>query len=148
MKETEFKRVSLDMLEISDVKIREIYEDHDKYKDLCRSVATHGVMEAILCRPSPINPGKLQIADGNNRANAAKLAKLKNVPVKVADLTDEEMMAMQYILNAHRIPTKPKDELNHLKKFIANHETMPHKKVADAISKLKYDRDKVDPYFA
>jgi len=78
---TEFDKVTLD--ELSD------------------SLIKHGMIQAILCRPSK-KKGFLEIVAGERRWRAAKLAKMKTVPITVRELDDREAMEIAVLENLQR----------------------------------------------
>ncbi len=127
----EYKEVLVSDLEISERKIREIYDKDKDFEALVRSVGVKGVEQDILCRPSRITDGKYEIADGNHRKEAAIRNGITKLTIKIKDMSDEEMMVIQQICNTHRIKTSSKDELEHLKGFVFTHEDMTHQEVAD-----------------
>lgn len=58
---------------------------------LAMSIKEQGVMQPILVRLDPKNPGRYQIAAGERRYRASGLAGLVDIPVRIVELTDEEM---------------------------------------------------------
>lgn len=70
--------------------------------DLAASIRAHGVLQPILVRPKPGNPGQFQIIGGERRWRAAQLAQLHDVPVIVRDLDDRTAMAAALVENLQR----------------------------------------------
>lgn len=70
--------------------------------DLAASIRAHGVLQPILVRPKPGNPGQFQIIGGERRWRAAQLAQLHDVPVVVRDLDDRTAMAAALVENLQR----------------------------------------------
>jgi ParB-like nuclease domain len=66
-----------------------------KVEALKNSIKQVGMWPAIIVRPNPARPGRYQQAFGHQRRYAAIDLKLKQVPVIVMDLTDEQML--QYL---------------------------------------------------
>ncbi|WP_431282650.1 ParB/RepB/Spo0J family partition protein [Humitalea sp. 24SJ18S-53] len=70
--------------------------------DLAASIRAHGVLQPILVRPKPGNPGQYQIIGGERRWRASQLAQLHDVPVIVRDLDDRTAMAAALVENLQR----------------------------------------------
>lgn len=130
--------IKLKNLVISEVKIREVKKEHEKYQEMKLSVAKHGVVQPILARPyrdehNKIVPNMWEITDGWQRWNV--LNDLKGleaeIPTRIMEQTDEEAQVMQSFLNTHRVPQKLKEMLEQLKKFIFSHPQYSNSDIAD-----------------
>lgn len=77
-------------------------------EELAASVAEKGVLQPLLVRR--LEGDALQIVAGERRWRAAKLAGLEQVPVLVADLTDDEALELAVIENLQREDVHPMDE--------------------------------------
>lgn len=60
-----------------------------KLNELVESIKEIGVVNAIIIRKAPDQPNKYQILSGHNRANAAKLAGLKQIKAEIVDVDDD-----------------------------------------------------------
>jgi ParB family chromosome partitioning protein len=74
--------------------------DSDALGELAASIRSHGVLEPILVRARP--SGGLEIIAGERRWRAAQLAGLKEVPIFVHDLDDEEAFEAALVENLQR----------------------------------------------
>lgn len=74
--------------------------DEDALDELSRSIAQNGILQPILVRPR--TPAGYEIVAGERRFRAALKAGLKQVPVVVRALTDEETLALALIENLIR----------------------------------------------
>lgn len=83
--------------------------DSAELKELCESLKSHGMLQAIVCRPSS-KKGSLEIVAGERRWRAAKLAKMKTVPVTVRELDDREALEIAVLENLQRIDLPAIDE--------------------------------------
>jgi ParB family chromosome partitioning protein len=70
--------------------------------DLVGSIRARGILQPLLARPHPANPGHYQIIAGERRWRAAQAAGLHEVPVLVRDLRDADAMAAALVENLQR----------------------------------------------
>ena len=61
-----------------------------------------GILQPLLARPDPNDPGRFQIIAGERRWRAAQAAGLHEVPALVRDLEDSEAMAAALVENLQR----------------------------------------------
>lgn len=80
---------------------RRIFTEAD-IDDLAASIREKGVLQPILVRPAPGQPGKYQIIAGERRWRASQKAGLHSVPVIVRDLDDLEVLEIGIIENVQR----------------------------------------------
>ncbi|GGC26728.1 chromosome partitioning protein ParB [Siccirubricoccus deserti] len=71
-------------------------------QELAESIREHGVLQPILAREHPSQPGRYQIIGGERRWRAAQLVPLHEVPVVVRPLGDREAMAAALVENLQR----------------------------------------------
>ncbi|MDR0815833.1 MAG: ParB/RepB/Spo0J family partition protein [Desulfovibrio sp.] len=85
------------------------YFDAQALKELADSIKIQGVIQPLLVRPMP--DGKTwQIVAGERRWRAAQTAGLKQVPVFVRVLSDQEVIAAALIENLQREDLNPMEE--------------------------------------
>ena len=77
--------------------------------ELVRSVKERGVLQPILVRRCPDQPGYELIA-GERRWRAAQAAKLHEIPVVIRDLSDREALELALVENVQRSDLNPIDE--------------------------------------
>ena len=75
--------------------------DGDEKEMLIESIKVQGAIEPLIVRPS-FSAGKYEIISGHRRLEACKELKIKNVPVIVRNLTDEQAAIMMVDTNLHR----------------------------------------------
>lgn len=80
---------------------RRIFTESD-IDDLAASIREKGVLQPILVRPAPGQPGKYQIIAGERRWRASQKAGLHSVPVIVRELDDLEVLEIGIIENVQR----------------------------------------------
>jgi len=78
-------------------------------KDLILSIKEKGVIEPLIVRRED---EKFVLAAGERRLRAAQLAGLKEVPVVIRDLTNQELLEIGLIENLHRKDLDPIEEAN------------------------------------
>lgn len=81
--------------------------DERTIKELSESIKAKGLINPLLVRPQN---GKFEIVAGARRFRASKLAELKELPVFVRQLSDEEALEIQVIENLQREDVHPLDE--------------------------------------
>jgi len=95
--------------------------DLDKLTELARSVERHGVLQALLVRPTPNDVGTYQIAIGERRFRAAQLAGLTTLPCDVRELNDDAMEEIALVENIQREDLTPVEEARALQRLMARH---------------------------
>jgi ParB family chromosome partitioning protein len=70
--------------------------------ELVGSIRSRGILQPLLARPHPDEPGRYQIIAGERRWRAAQAAGLHEVPVLVRGLADAEAMAASLVENLQR----------------------------------------------
>lgn len=82
--------------------------DPKKLAELAESIKAHGVLEPLLVR---IKKEKAELISGARRFRAAKLAgNLAELPVRILDLTDDQVLEVQLIENLQREDVQPLEE--------------------------------------
>ena len=77
---------------------------------LIGSIRKVGVLQPLLVRPAPDQPGTYQLVAGFRRFHSARLAGLTEVPVLIRDLTDEEAADASIVENTQRQALHDVDE--------------------------------------
>ena len=76
--------------------------DRQQLDELADSVRQKGVVQPILLRPKPNQPGRFQLVAGERRWRAAQIAQLYEIPSVVRDLSDAECYEIALIENIQR----------------------------------------------
>ncbi|MCW8307805.1 ParB/RepB/Spo0J family partition protein [Acidiphilium sp. PA] len=84
--------------------------DEDALEELAASLKSRGVLQPLLVRSFPGQPGQYQIIAGERRWRAAQRAGLHEVPVLVRDLSDTDAMAAGLVENLQRQDLDPIEE--------------------------------------
>ncbi len=82
--------------------------DENSLNQLAADIEKHGVLQPILVRP--LSSGGYQIVAGERRFRASKIAGLKEMPVIIKNLSDEEAMELAIIENLQRENLNPIEE--------------------------------------
>ena len=79
-------------------------------QELTESIRRNGILQPLLLRPHPDEPGKYQIIAGERRWRAAQAAQLHEAPAVVRDLSDQDVLEIAIIENVQRADLNPIDE--------------------------------------
>ncbi|MCC6490693.1 MAG: ParB/RepB/Spo0J family partition protein [Candidatus Hydrogenedentes bacterium] len=88
--------------------------------ELATSIKALGVLEPLLGRPHPEQSGKIDLRAGERRYRAAVLAGLKEVPVIVREMSDEEAWTITVTENLQREDLHPLEEAQGIEKLHAH----------------------------
>ena len=86
------------------------YFDTQKLEQLTQSVKAHGILENLLVRPIKEKEDSYELVAGERRYHAAKAAGLKEVPVTIRELSDEEALSIALVENLQREDLNPVEE--------------------------------------
>jgi len=110
--QSEFRTVALAELVESETNPRRHCSERGM-EELRESVNERGVLVPLLCRRlsgKGKRAGKLEIVAGSRRFRAAQAAGLEEIPVRVMELTDDQVLELQLIENLQREDVHPLDE--------------------------------------
>ncbi len=110
--------------------------DEGALSELAESIRTQGVMQPILVRPLPDAKGQYEIIAGERRFRAAQLAGLKEVPVLVREVADENAAIMALIENIQREDLNPLEEAQGVKRLLDEF-GLTHEQAAQAIGRSR-----------
>lgn len=105
--------------------------NEEALKELAESLKTHGMIEPIVVKE---RDGYYEIIAGERRWRAAKLAKLKEVPVVIKDYTDREIMEIALIENIQREDLNPIEEAMAYESLIKEYDLL-QEELAERLSK-------------
>ncbi len=89
--------------------------DEKGLKELAESIKTYGILQPILVTDKK---DYYQIVAGERRWRAARMAGLKEVPVIIRDLSDQEIMEISLIENIQREDLNPIEEAQAYRRLI------------------------------
>ncbi|WP_245579105.1 ParB/RepB/Spo0J family partition protein [Atopobium fossor] len=111
---------------------RKVFEP-DALAELASSIEQNGILQPILVRKKGV---KYEIVAGERRYQAAKLAKLKDVPVIIRDVSDDEILQLALIENLQRSNLNPIEEAQGYKQLIKKNK-MTQEELAKVLSKSR-----------
>ncbi len=111
--------------------------DEGALGELAESIRTQGIMQPILVRSlGETAPGHYEIIAGERRFRAAQLAGLKEVPVLVRDVADENAAVMALIENIQREDLNPLEEAHGVRRLLDEF-GLTHEQAAQAIGRSR-----------
>src|SRR6266446_3543682 len=94
--------IPLESIRESSSNPRRVFDDC-QLRELAANIQLHGVLQAILVRPSPDGAeGMYELVAGARRFRASKLAGKRTIPATVRNLTDAEAQEIRLIENLQR----------------------------------------------
>ena len=108
--------------------------NQDSLKELAESIKAQGIIQPILVRKTSNN--QFEIIAGERRWQAAKIAKLDEVPVVVKDIPDSTALAMALIENIQREDLNVIEEARGIKRLIDEF-NITHEAAAAAVGKSR-----------
>jgi len=93
-----------------------------KMEELAASVGLHGIIENLVVRRMP--SGRYELVAGERRLRAAQMAGLKEVPVIVRALTDEQVREIQLAENLQREDPHPLEEAEAIRQLQTRYKTL------------------------
>jgi len=110
--------------------------DEDKLRELADSIASQGVIQPIVVRPTA---GKeYELIAGERRWRAAQLAGLGDIPAVIRHVDDQSAMAMGLIENIQRDDLNPLEAAEALHRLLEEFE-LTHQQIAQAVGKRRWE---------
>lgn len=129
--------IPLSLIRKSDIALRGVQRQNEKYQQLLDSVRKRGVYNSITVREQK-DPatGTLfyALVDGLQRFTAATDAGLIEIPANVVNMDDAEVLEAQLITNLQKIETKPADISKQLIRILARNPFMTKTMLAERCS--------------
>jgi ParB family chromosome partitioning protein len=111
--------------------------DEGALAELAESIRTQGIMQPILVRGlGDAAPGEYEIIAGERRFRAAQLAGLKEVPVLVREVADENAAVMALIENIQREDLNPLEEAQGVRRLLDEF-GLTHEQAAQSIGRSR-----------
>ena len=108
--------------------------DQVSLESLADSIRAQGIMQPIVVRL--VDGGKYEIIAGERRWRASQLAGLKEVPVIIREIADDDALAMALIENIQRENLNPIEEANGIQRLIEEF-NMTHESAAQAVGRSR-----------
>ncbi len=110
--------VAIDAISLTSQQPRRYFEQQ-KMEQLIQSVKVHGVLENLLVRPLKAQENQYELIAGERRYRAAIAAGLKEVPVTIRDVTDEEALQLALVENLLREDLNPVEQTEGILNLLA-----------------------------
>lgn len=94
--------------------------DAEDLAELVHSIREFGVLQPIVVRPHPGQPGKYELVMGERRLRATKEAGLDTIPAVVKDTADDAMLRDALLENLHRSQLNPLEEASAYQQLLAD----------------------------
>ena len=107
--------------------------DEDSLMELAESIKQFGLLQPILVQDKK---GHYEIIAGERRWRAAKIAGLKEIPVIIKELTDQEVVEISLIENIQRENLNPIEEAQAYKRLLTEF-NLKQDEVAERVSKSR-----------
>ena len=110
--------------------------DEDALQELADSIAQRGILQPLLVRPTPGQPGQYQIIAGERRWRAAQRVSLHEIPVLVRPLSDSDAMAAGLVENLQREDLNAIEEAEGYKRLLEEF-SLSQDKLGEAVGKSR-----------
>ena len=107
--------------------------DEDSLNELAASIRVHGIVQPLLVKEKN---GRYSIVAGERRYRAARIAKLKTVPVIPVDYDEAKMQEVALIENIQREDLNPIEEAAAIKFLMVQHD-LTQEEISDQIGKSR-----------
>jgi len=107
--------------------------NEDALQELAESIKQHGVIQPLLVVK---RDDYYEIVAGERRWRAAQIAGLKDIPIVVRDLTEQEIVEVSIIENLQREDLNPIEEANAYKRLMTEF-SMTQDEVSERVSKSR-----------
>lgn len=131
-KEEAGKTLKVSQIKANPDQARKAFKEED-LKALAQSIEDHGILQPLLVRKVKDH---YQIIAGERRFRAAKLAGLKEVPVLVKDLSEEDAATISLIENIQREDLNPIEEALAFQEMMKTYQ-LTQEDLAKALSKSR-----------
>jgi ParB family chromosome partitioning protein len=98
---------------------RSVFDESD-LAELVHSIREVGVLQPIVVRPLPEQPGKYELVMGERRLRATKEAGLDSIPAVVRETADVDMLRDALLENLHRAQLNPLEEASAYQQLLAD----------------------------
>lgn len=108
--------------------------DSQKLEDLAASIRQHGILEPILVRP--LSGAQYELVAGERRYRAAQLVGLKDLPVVVRELSDQDAVQVALVENLQREDLNPIEETEGLLDLLTLNLKCSQEEILDALTQM------------
>lgn len=94
--------------------------DREALDELVASIREVGVLQPVVVRPLPDEPGRYELIMGERRLRATKELGLDSIPAVIKDTADEDMLRDALLENLHRSQLNPLEEASAYQQLLAD----------------------------
>jgi len=95
------RNVAVDLISPNPFQPRRNFDEQD-LRELTDSIRANGVLQPIVVRTDPKNPGRFQLVAGERRWRSAQRAGLHDIPVVIREMTDDDALEIAIVENVQR----------------------------------------------
>ncbi|MBD2185677.1 ParB/RepB/Spo0J family partition protein [Planktothrix sp. FACHB-1355] len=125
------KLLNIDSIKLPASQPRRYFDDR-AMQSLVESIKADGILQPLLVRP--LNDGKYELIAGERRYRAAREIGLKEVPVTIRELTEQQALHIALVENLQREDLNPVEETEGILELLSHHLEYS----TDDVSKLLY----------
>jgi ParB family chromosome partitioning protein len=107
-------KIAIDRIQQNPFQPRKAF-DPDELSALGDSIRTHGILQPLVVRPVGDH---FELIAGERRLRAAQAAGVKEVPVRVIDFNDQEVLEAALVENIHRTDLNPIEKAHGFKDYL------------------------------
>lgn len=115
------------------------YFDPQKLQLLTESIKIYGILESLIVRPIKDKEDLFELVAGERRYRAAIAAGLKEVPVKICSLTNEQAQQISLIENLQREDLNPIEETEAILQLLASRLKISQSAVTSLLYRMQND---------
>lgn len=93
----------------------------EELADLAQSIREHGIVQPVVVRPAPGQPGRYEIIAGERRWRAAQRAGVAEIPIIRRDVDDRVALEIAIIENVQRADLNPVEEALGYQQLMEDH---------------------------
>ena len=130
--ESGIKNISISLLDRNENQPRKTF-DEKSLSELAESIKTYGIIQPLVVVK---RNNRYLIVAGERRFRAAKIAGIKEVPVVVKEMTDQEIREVALVENLQRENLNPIESAKAIQELINKH-NLTQEQIADKIGKSR-----------
>ncbi len=95
------RAVAVDLISPNPFQPRRTFDEQD-LRELTESIRANGVLQPIVVRTDPKNPGRFQLIAGERRWRSSQRAGLHEIPVVIREMSDDDALEVAIVENVQR----------------------------------------------
>lgn len=115
------RMVAIELITANPRNPRQQFDDAE-LEDLSRSIRENGIVQPLIVRVDPGDPGRYQLIAGERRWRASQRAGIHDLPCVVRDVNDREALEIAIIENVQRADLNPLEEARGYQKLIDDYD--------------------------